>query len=301
MNTQEVVLITGTSTGIGRLMAETCARKGFSVFASMRHIAGRNANHSAELRAQAEAEGLSLHVVELDVTDDTSVEDAVQEVIDKAGKIDVLVNNAGASYVGITETFTTEQVQRLFDINFFGAIRMNRAVLPHMRHQGSGLLIYISSGAGRFILPHNGLYCASKYALEALAESYHYQLFGLGIDSVIIEPMIYRSSLANNWAKPAEPARGTDYGHVAEVIEKLSSDISKGLSSGPSPQELADMVAELIVMPAEKRPLRLPIGTGAVELLTPINNVSAQTQKHVAESFGLSGLMKNTSNDGVDE
>jgi NAD(P)-dependent dehydrogenase (short-subunit alcohol dehydrogenase family) len=110
MDTQKVVLITGTSSGIGRLIAETCARKGYAVFASMRSIVGRNAAHSAALRTLAAAEGLALSVVELDVTDDASVENAVQEVIQKAGRIDVLVNNAGVSYVGITETFTPEQV-----------------------------------------------------------------------------------------------------------------------------------------------------------------------------------------------
>jgi NAD(P)-dependent dehydrogenase (short-subunit alcohol dehydrogenase family) len=300
MDTQKVVLITGTSTGIGRLMAETCARKGYAVFASMRSIDGRNAAHSAALRTLAEAEGLSLHVVELDVTDDASVEHAVQEVLQEAGRIDVLIHNAGVSYVGLTETFTPEQVQRLFEVNFFGAIRMNRAVLPHMRHQGNGLLVYISSGAGRLVFPHNGLYCASKYALEALAESYHYQLFGLGIDSVIIEPMIYRSALASNWAAPADPARGAEYGQVAEIIGKLVSDISRSISNGPSPQELADAVVEFIAMPPEARPLRVPIGMGATALLTPINQVTAHAQTTVAERFGFTGLMKSSSRKAVD-
>ena len=294
MDTQKVVLITGTSTGIGRLMAETCARKGYAVFASMRSLVGRNAAHSDALRTLAAAEGLSLYVVELDVTDDASVENAVREVIQEAGRIDVLVNNAGVSYVGITETFTSEQVQRLFEVNFFGAIRMNRAVLPHMRHQGRGLLVYISSAAGRLGLPHNGLYCASKYALEALAESYHYQLFGLGIDSVIIEPTSYRSALSSNWAAPADPARGAEYGQVAEIIEKVVADIARSISQDPSPQELADTVAELIAMPPEERPLRVPIGTGATALLTPINQVMAQAQTTVAERVGFTGLMKSS-------
>jgi NAD(P)-dependent dehydrogenase (short-subunit alcohol dehydrogenase family) len=300
MDTQQVVLITGTSTGIGRLMAETCARKGHAVFASMRNLVGRNAAHSAALRTLAEAEGLSLHVVELDVADDASVERAVQEVIQEAGRIDVLVNNAGVSYVGITETFTPAQVQQLFNVNFFGAIRMNRAVLPHMRHQGSGLLVYISSAAGRLVLPHNGLYCASKYALEALAESYHYQLFGLGIDSVIIEPTFYRSALSSNWAAPVDPARGVEYGQVAEIIEKVVAGAAWSISQGSSPQELADAVAALIAMPSEERPLRVPIGPGATALLTPINQVTAQAQTTVAERFGVTGLMKSSSHKAAD-
>jgi NADP-dependent 3-hydroxy acid dehydrogenase YdfG len=177
---------------------------------------------------------------------------------------------------------------------------MNRAVLPYMRHQGSGLLLYISSAAGRLVTPHNGLYCASKYALEALAESYSYQLCGLGIDSVIIEPMIYRSALSSNWTAPADPARGAEYGQVAELIEKLAADISRRISQGPSPHELADAVAELIAMPPEERPLRVPIGTGATELLTPINQMTAQVQATVAERFGFTGLMKSASRKAVD-
>ena len=299
MDTQKVVLITGTSTGIGRLIAETCARKGYTVFASMRHLVGRNAAHSTALRTLAAAESLALHVVELDVTDDASVEHAVQEVIQKAGRIDVLVNNAGVSVVGLTETFTPEQAQRLFDVNVFGAIRMNRAVLPHMRQQGSGLLVYISSAGGRLVLPHNGLYCASKFALEALAESYHYQLFGVGIDSVILEPGGYRSALSSNWAAPADPARGMAYGQVAEVIEKIVADFARLLSQSPSPHELADAVAECIAMSPEERPLRVPIGTGATALLTPINQVMAHAQTIVAERRGFTGLMKRSSREAA--
>jgi NAD(P)-dependent dehydrogenase (short-subunit alcohol dehydrogenase family) len=299
MDTQKVVLITGTSTGSGRLMAETCVRRGYAVFASMRGVIGRNAVHSTALRTLAAAEGLSLHVVELDVTDDASVEHAVQEVLQEAGRLDVLVHNAGGSAVGLTETFTPEQVQRLFEVNVFGAIRMNRAVLPHMRQQGSGLLLYISSTAGRLVFPHNGLYCASKYALEALAESYHYQLFSLGIDSVILEPMSYRSALASNWTAPADPARGTAYGPVAAIIEQVVADISGRISQGPSPQELADAVAEFIALPAGERPLRVPIGTGATTLLTPINQLTAQAQTAIMERVGVTGLMKRSSREAA--
>ena len=294
METQHVVLITGTSTGIGRSIAETCARKGYTVFASMRHLSGRNAAHGAALRTLAAAEGLSLHVVELDVTNDASVEHAMQVVLQEAGRIDVLVNNAGGSAVGITETFTPEQAQQLFAVNVFGAIRMNRAVLPHMRQQGRGLLIYISSAAGRLVFPHNALYCASKFALEALAEAYHYQLCSLGIDSVILEPTSYRSALAENWVAPADPGRGAEYGQVTEVIAQLVADIGRRLTQGPSPQELAEAVAELIAMPAEARHLRVPLGSSATALLTPINQVTAQAQATVAERLGVAGLIKSS-------
>ena len=168
-NTGAVVLITGASSGFGRLIAETLARKQYRVFATMRDIEGRNAAAARELRALAESESLHLDVCELDVTDEGSVERAVAVVIGQAGGIDVLVNNAAYGVLGLTESFTTEQAQRVFDTNFLGIVRTNRAVLPHMRRKGSGLLLYVSSGAGRIVIPCMGLYTASKFALEAFA------------------------------------------------------------------------------------------------------------------------------------
>ena len=262
MDGSQVILITGTSTGFGRLMSEALARNGHTIFASMRNVAGRNAANYAALSDLAEREALSLQVIELDVTDDASVENAVNEVIDRAGRIDVLVNNAGVNGLGLNETFTVEQAQQMFDVNFFGVVRMNRAVLPHMRRQGSGLLLYISSDLGRGVLQYEGIYCASKFALEALAEAYHYDLYKLGIDSVIIQPGSYPTAMEGKMIPPADPSRAVEYGPVAEIIDK-SAAIFNDISSRPrlpNPQEVADAVVELVEMPREKLPLRLPVG-----------------------------------------
>src|SRR4029077_15497772 len=143
----------------------------------------------------AKRESLWMRAIELDVTDDGSVVRAVQAAMDEAGRVDVLVNNAGYGLMGVTEAVTLEQARRIMDTNFFGAVRMNRAVLPHMRKQRSGLLIHISSGAGRVVIPSLGFYCASKWALEALAEEYRYELAGQAIDSVIIQPGAYPTAV----------------------------------------------------------------------------------------------------------
>src|SRR5580704_17217831 len=185
MESKQVVLITGSSTGFGRLFADTLARSGHTVFATMRDPRGRNAKNDSEIGALAEKHSLLIHVLELDVTDDASVERAVDAVVAKAGRIDVAINNAGYSLTGLAEAVTTEQARRLMDTNFLGPVRVNRAVLPHMRRQRSGVLVHVSSGAGRVILPSAGFYCASKFALEALAESYRYELAQQGIESVI--------------------------------------------------------------------------------------------------------------------
>src|SRR5438046_8471703 len=152
----------------------------------MRDPGGRNAKNASEIRALAQKDSLPIHVLELDVTDDASVERAVDAAIAKAGRIDVAINNAGYYLTGLEEAVTTEQARRLMDTNFLGPVRVNRAVLPHMRRQRSGVLMHISSVAGRVVLPSVGFYCASKFALEALAESYRYELAGQGIESMIV-------------------------------------------------------------------------------------------------------------------
>ena len=294
MEANQVILITGTSTGFGRLMSESLARKGHTVFASMRNVAGRNASNRAELCDLAETEDLSLHVVELDVTDVASVENAVDKVIEQAGRIDVLVNNAGVNGLGLNETFTVDQVQQMFDVNFFGVVRMNRAVLPHMRRQRNGLLLYISSDLGRGVLQFEGIYGASKFALEALAEAYHYDLYKLGIDTVIIEPGSYPTAMEFKTIPPGDPSRAAEYGSVAEIIDK-SAAIFNDISSRPhlpNPQEVADAVVELVEMPREKLPLRMPVGEEF--LVTPVNRAAEQMQAAGMGLFGLTELMKPT-------
>src|SRR6266851_1951372 len=199
MNSKQVVLITG----FGRMFADTLARRGHTVFATMRDPGGRNAKNASAIRALAEKDSLPIYVLELDVTDDASVERAVDAAIGKAGRIDVAINNAGYAVSGLAEAVTIEQAQRLMDTNFVGSVRVNRAVLPHMRRQRSGVLMHISSGAGRIIAPSMGFYCASKFALEALAEAYRYELAAQGIESVIVEPGPY------DQADPCEGQRGT--------------------------------------------------------------------------------------------
>src|SRR5260370_949333 len=188
MNSKQVVFITGSSTGFGRLFAETLARKGHTVFATMRDPGGRNVKNASEIRALAEKESLPIHVLELDVTDDASVERAVDAAVAKAGRIDVAINNAGYYLSGLEEAVTTEQAQRLMDTNFLGPVRVNRAVLPHMRRQRSGVLMHISSGAGRVVLPSVGFDCASKFALESLAAAYSYDLAATAMQSAILDP-----------------------------------------------------------------------------------------------------------------
>jgi len=243
-------------------MVETLARQGYIVFAGMRAAAGKNAPAAEELRALAQRERLALQIVEIDVTDDASVERAIAVIIETAGRLDVVVNNAGVAYSGPLEAFTLEQVRQQFETNVFSILRVNRAVLPQMREQGSGLLLQIGSISGRLGLPFLGLYGATKFALEGLTESYRYELAPFGIDAAILEPGTFPTTISVNRQVAADAERlalyqaGLDAFTAPFYAENRSA-------TPPDPQEVADVVARVIAQPAGKRPLRTIVATVA--------------------------------------
>jgi len=288
LNTNQVVLVTGTSSGFGRLIAETLARKNYQVFATMRDVNGRNSTAARELREIAARESLSLQTLELDVTKDFSVESAVSKTVLQCGRIDVLVNNAGYGIMDLAESVPLAQAQRQFDVNFFGVLRMNRTVLPAMKRQGSGLLLHVSSGGGRLAIPGMGLYCASKFAMEALAEVYRYELASLGIDSVILEPGAYATPIMEKLELGEDPGRKNGYGKMAQVPEKLKATIG---SSRANPQEIADIVLQIIETPAGRRQLRYRMGPGGPGVQR-INTLTDEVQAQMLEAFGISEVTK---------
>ncbi len=285
MHEKKVVLITGSSSGFGHLSVQTLARKGYSVYATMRDIEGRNAAPTEQLRTLAKTENLEVEVVELDVTKDDSVDKGVQTVIDRAGRIDVLVNNAGVMYGGITEAYTLEQAYQQFEPNFFGVIRMNRAVLPHMRGQKSGLLIHIGSLASGLMFPFYGLYCASKHALEALALSYRYELSGFGIDSVIVEPGPFATSLLGTNDLPRDQECLTAYGPIADIPGKIVQGFEPQMQD---PQLVADSITGLVETPFGKRPFRTIPGLDFG--LIPVNAAKETAQQNLLAGLGLQQL-----------
>ena len=288
MKSGAVVLVTGTSSGFGRLIVEALARKNFQVFATMRNMKGRNAGAAREIAELAKRESLSLQTLELDVTNDVSVESAVSKVVLQCGRLDVLVNNAGFGIVDLAETVTMAQAQRQFDTNFFGVLRMNRAVLPVMKRQGSGLLLHVSSGAGRLVIPGMGLYCASKFAMEALAETYRYELASQGIDSVVLEPGAYATPIMEKLERGEDPSRKSGYGEMAQVPERIQARIA---SSRANPQEIADAVLKIIETPAGQRQLRYRVGPGGPGVQR-INALTDEVQVQLLEAFGITALAK---------
>jgi len=287
-NNPAVVLITGTSSGFGRLTAKTLARKGFHVFATMRAVREHNAPAAREFEEQARRESVKLEVLELDVTQEASVERAVGQALEQAGRIDVLINNAGYGIMDLSEAVTVRQAQRQLDVNFFGVVRTNRAVLPAMRSRGSGLLLYVSSGGGRLAIPGMGFYCASKFAMEALAETYHYELAGLGIDSVILEPGAYLTPIADRLERGEDPERKSGYGALTAFPEEL---LLKIRSSRGDPQEIADTILQIIETPAGQRKLRYRVGPGGPGV-ERINALTREVQAEMLEAFGVARLAK---------
>jgi NAD(P)-dependent dehydrogenase (short-subunit alcohol dehydrogenase family) len=224
----------------------------------------------------------------MDVTDDASVERAIDAAVSKGGRIDVAINNAGYFLTGLEEAVTTEQARRLMDTNFLGPVRVNRAVLPHMRRQRSGVLMHISSVAGRIVVPSTGFYCASKFALEALAEAYSYELAAQGIESVIVQPGAYETPVFGNTVTAADESRTNTYGSAKEIPAKVAAALS---STAGNAQEVADAVLRIMETPAGEKQLRYIVSPRKVGV-EEINALSKQVQDSVLEAFGLTADTK---------
>ena len=280
----KTILITGASTGFGRDTAETLAHAGHNVFASMRDPINKNRVHAEALQAKG------IQVVELDVTNTKSVERAVAAVVTKAGHIDVLINNAGVASAGVSEAFTDEQATALFDVNVIGLHRVTRAVLPTLRNQRDGLIINIGSVLGRVTFPFFGIYGASKFAVEALTDSFRYEVSQFGIDVVLVQPSAYPTELFNSVGQPADATRVSEYGEIGEIPGAMFQNFTNLFESSdaPNPHDIAESVLVLIDTPKGSRPARSIVGAsfGADTL----NDAIAPVQAGAIKGLGLEHL-----------
>jgi len=277
-----IVVVTGCSSGFGELIAQALARAGHRTFATMRGIADRNAAATEKFRALAAAEHLDLEVVEMDVSSDASVSRAVEQIIARTDRIDVVVNNAGASSSGPLEAFSVDQMAALLNVNALGPMRVSKAVLGAMRARRSGQIIWISSTLGRILRGRGGLYPATKWAAEGLAETLHHQIAPFGIDLTLLEPdsyataHIYKSMIAEDQQITAEYA----------VLEARSNGPLKGARKPdyrPDPQEVAEAVKQLIDMPAGRRPLRMIVGPDFTDEIVAYNQAYERLRAQLAE------------------
>jgi NAD(P)-dependent dehydrogenase (short-subunit alcohol dehydrogenase family) len=282
----KTVLITGTSSGFGRDTAETLSRAGHTVYASMRGAQGKNRDAAEALRK------LGIKTVELDVSDDASVEAGVKEVLAEAGKIDVLVNNAGIGSAGVTEAFTAEEAKVVFDTNVIGLFRVTRAVLPSMRQNRDGLIINIGSILGRVTFPFSGIYGASKFAVEALTDSLRYEVSQLGVEVVEVQPSAYPTNFFTDIQTPADTEVTKSYGEVGQIADAMFTSFASRFESedAPNPHDVAEAVARLVGQSKGSRAVRTVVGEafGADKA----NDDVAPVQAKAVEALGLSHLEK---------
>ena len=278
------ILITGCSSGFGLDAAKTLSKKGHHVFATMRAVDGRNAPKAQELEDFAESEGVSISVHEMDVTSDESVRSAVSQM----DGVDVLINNAGYGYGGPVESFEGEEILEQLDLNIVGTARVANAVLPGMRSRGDGLIIQVSSTAGRAAFPGFGVYHASKWGLEGMSEAMRYELAPLGIDVVIVEPGPFETNFFENMKQGSRQAVMSDYGHVGEFFAGFQSTVTELFENGEAPTDahiVVEIFDRLIDMPKGKRPLRTIAGLDFG--FQALNDVTDPIRKAGLESMGV--------------
>ncbi|MEM9101654.1 MAG: SDR family oxidoreductase [Pseudomonadota bacterium] len=292
-NAQPVALITGASSGFGNVTAKTLAKNGFHVIASMRNVKSKNAERAKDLCEFAKQNNVKLEIVEIDIDSDESVRSGIAEALSKTGNtIDVLFNNAGINIPGPVE-LSMESSRQSFETNVFGQLRMLREVAPIMRKNRHGLIIQMSSGLGRLVMPTSGIYCATKFAQEALFESAAYELHPFGIEVAIIQPSDYATNIKQNSRRYfMEMLESLDKNDVQRLkdYDKHIEVTMRELEYSPAPpaQEVADVVIKLALTEPGKRPLRqVSMPPELAAGLNQLNGTLEEVQTGMLKASGL--------------
>lgn len=289
----QVVLVTGASSGIGHAIALALARNGHIVYASMRETEGKNAQRVARLRQLAKRENIALGTLELDVLSETGCRAAVDAVLGKEGRLDVVVNNAGMLMQGISESFSIDQVARIIDTNALSWLRVNRAVLPAMRRQGHGLLMYVGSTTARLHEPFLGPYVASKVAGDALAEIMGMEVGPFGIESVTLVPGAFTTGTEHfaHAQAPAYAAIVEQYGDLAARMATLGDKlnaIDAANGGALTVEDVGSAACQVLSMPRGTRPSRVIIdgqqkGTEAIDAVYHMKQTAFLAQLGLAD------------------
>ena len=254
---EKVALVTGSSSGIGFETSLALARNGYHTFATM-----RNLGKDEKIKQIIEKEDLSIEIVELDVDNEESVNQAIKTISEKKDRIDVLVNNAGYGMWGTVEDVSLDEFKQQFETNFFSIIRLIQKVAPIMRKQGSGNIVNISSVAGRIGFPVSPAYISSKFALEGLSESLRFELMPFGINVIIIEPGVIKTNFFDSMKLSEKSQEDSTY---KEITDKVISGVKMMAEMGTSPKEVADTIIKAL---KDEKPLpRYVVGNDAMMFL----------------------------------
>jgi len=262
--TSKIILITGASSGFGRLTANALAKAGHTVYASMRDTRGRNAAQVRDVEDFAKANQVDLRAIEMDVQSESSIAAAVDQITASHGRIDVLVHNAGHMVFGPAEAFTPEQFAQLYDVNVLSTQRVNRAVLPHMRAAHQGLLVWVSSSSSAGgTPPYLSPYFAAKAGMDALAVQYARELSRWGIETSIVVPGAFTKG-TNHFAhsgKPADTARAAEYeaGPYKNFGEEIQKAFAEIVPDNADVGEVAQAIVRIVDAPFGKRPFRVHV------------------------------------------
>jgi NAD(P)-dependent dehydrogenase (short-subunit alcohol dehydrogenase family) len=290
-----VVLVTGASSGFGAMTVRALAEAGHTVHAGIRETTGRNAAAVADLGREAAERALDLRAVELDVSDQASVDAAVSEVLGRDGRIDVVVHNAGHMVLGPAEAFSTEQLAAVYDTNVLSTQRVNRAVLPHLRAQRSGLLVWVGSSSTRGgTPPYLAPYFAAKAAEDALAVSYAAELARFGVDTTIVVPGAFTTGTNHftNAGRPADAQVVTAYDELyGGLMDQVGARLAELAPADADPAEVARAIARVVDLPAGRRPFRVhvdPSDDGA----EVVNAVGDRIRTDFYRRLGLEDLLR---------
>jgi NAD(P)-dependent dehydrogenase (short-subunit alcohol dehydrogenase family) len=291
---RKVIVATGAANGIGRSTCDELARAGHTVYVSMCETKGRNAHRVEEVEAFASKHGVDLRAIELDVSSEASANSAMEAIIAESGRLDVVVHNAGQIAYGPAEAFTSEQLAELYDTNVLSTQRVNRAVLPQLRKQGQGLLVWISSSSARGgSVPFLGAYASSKAALDALALSYAGELARWGIETTIVVPGALGPGHYIRSGRPRDTIRAEEYadGPTADISEVALKGLAYLSPRDPDPEDVASAIAKVVAMPFGQRPLRIhfdPDDDGAAA----VDGVADRTRAELLRRIGLEDILK---------
>lgn len=281
------VLITGCSSGFGFEAAKHLAGKGHYVYATMRNVNGKNSVAARDLKNFAATNNCNISVVEMDVVSDESVKNAMNHISD----VDVLINNAGMGFGGAVEAFTSDQCLAQLDLNIVGTIRTSKAVLPSMRAKKSGLIIQVSSIAGRGAFPGFGVYHASKWGLEGLSEAMRYELAPHGIDVVLVEPGPFSTNFFGNMVEAADANVANAYAHVGEFLQGFEGQVKEMFQDANAPTDpmvIVKIFEDLINTPNGSRPLRT---IGGLDFgFQTLNDTVEPLRKQSLAGMGLEGV-----------